>query len=294
MDGGNLNVGDHDLWAVVTVTLAAGVLVEPRHGLVSLSPVADRDNHSSLEVTLLSSKITRCAIVLVGLQHEGSTLLGESLNDVGHSSTILLELSLHVERLQGVDLVLVTRTVAIRVDTPDVLAASTSVAVPVMTFVIWCVTGVWGHVPSVLVGLHDIHLWTPLTTTFVGVTVVVATIAWRRISVHVYTWHAHQVKSGVAAAVRLGEVHIVLNRSSKEIWCVEPISLPSLVEVLCGKVDSIVVWGINTILILVGFGVWASSSEEVQGLTIFHDGDGGVSQGGSAQRCNGCKFGKHF
>ena len=97
---------------------------------------------------------------------------------------------------------------------------TTSVAAVVVRTVSWA--GVWGSSPGVLVGLHDIELWAPLSCDVVGVTVVVA-VSVVRISIRSNCWKGNGIECGDASASSRTEINVILNRSIEEIWLEEAI-----------------------------------------------------------------------
>ena len=80
----------------------------------------------------------------------------------------------------------------------------------------------WGSPPGVLVGLHDIELWAPLSCDVVGVTVVVA-VSVVRISIRANCWESNSIECGDASASSRTEINVILNRSIEEIWLEEAI-----------------------------------------------------------------------
>ena len=99
-----------------------------------------------------------------------------------------------------------------------------SVATPVAAVVVgstaWA--SVRGSPPGVLVSLHDIHLWAPLSGDVVGIAVVVAiSVVWLAISSD--SWECHGVEGSDTAASHLAEIDVVLDGSIKEFGLEEAI-----------------------------------------------------------------------
>jgi hypothetical protein len=99
------------------------------------------------------------------------------------------------------------------------LEISSGLATSVTAVVVWTISraSVWSSSPGVLVGLHDIELWTPLSCDIVGVTVIVA-VSVVGIPIRSNCWEGNSIKRGDTSASSRAEINIVLNRSVEEIW----------------------------------------------------------------------------
>lgn len=158
------------------VSLASSVSVEPFHGVPAGSPVAHSNAHTLLDWSLDGSEIVGGACSVGSVEYNGVRSLSQSdLDGIKFSSIGGFEVELDVECLLGVDFEAISWSICLWVPLVELNhAAATSVAVAVVTLGAWCVTFVHGCVPGVLVGLHDVHLWAPVSSNLVGVTVVVA------------------------------------------------------------------------------------------------------------------------
>lgn len=109
------------------------------------------------------------------------------------------ERDLGVELLQSVDGIVVSWTILSLHLMPSLLPALTSsVTIAVVTFAVWSIALVWRGLERVLVGLHDIKLWTPLAVDLVGITVVVAPATARWIAVPVLGRHQNEIEGSIA------------------------------------------------------------------------------------------------
>lgn len=124
---------------------------------------------------------------------------------------------LHMEWSSSVDLL--TRS-----ENTLLLEISGGLATSVAAVVVWTISWacVWGSSPGVLVGLHDIELWAPLSSDIVGIAVVIA-VSVVGISIRSNCWKGNSVKCGDASASGRAEINIVFNRSIEEIWLEEAI-----------------------------------------------------------------------
>ena len=94
------------------------------------------------------------------------------------------------------------------------------------------VTFVSGRVEGILIGLHEVELWAPVSSNFVCITVL------ERILVILHTGHQHSVKGSNTATADLSQVNIVFNGTTEHVWC-EVLRIVELL--LSGQVHAIVV-----------------------------------------------------
>lgn len=193
----DFNVFDNDLWLILAFSMAASVFIKPFHGVPISTPAAYSNGHTIFEIILVLISVATISTVTFASTHLlRFATLSESLG-VG---TISGPLKFHMEFFSGIDGFSWSVTNStLSFDS----AITTSVAVRVVTFFIWSVTLMWGSVPSVGIGLHDIPLWAPVASNHVGITVVVTTTAFDHISIPVFGWHGDQIESGIATASRL-------------------------------------------------------------------------------------------
>ncbi len=94
-----------------------------------------------------------------------------------------------MEWLLSVDLVLTARTIIVVADLIlRVLdACASTVALVVKAFAVWCIAGVYSGLRNEHVCLHNVVLWTIVSTNLVSITVVV-TIGVPVITVSVLAW----------------------------------------------------------------------------------------------------------
>lgn len=123
-----------------------------------------------------------------------------------------------MERLLSVNLVLTARTVVV---VPDFVlcvldACAPAVTLVVKAFSVWCIARVNSSLRNEHVCLHNVILWTIVSTNLVGITVVI-TIGVPVISVSVLAWSTNQVEGSDATTVRLAEVDIILNGATKQV-----------------------------------------------------------------------------
>ena len=121
-----------------------------------------------------------------------------------------------MERLLSINFVLTARTVIVVTNFVFCVldACASAVTLAVKTFAVWCIAGVNSSLRNEHVCLHNVVLWTIVSTNLVGITVVI-TIGVPVITVSVLTWSTNQVEGSDAATVRLAEVDIILNGATK-------------------------------------------------------------------------------
>lgn len=211
-----LEVAEVDLWTS-TDALAAGVLIEPLHGVPVSSPVAHGKGHASLDGTLDLGHVAG-AVAVVGGHSELFGALGHLDSEGGWQ----VEGDLHVEGLLGVNGVLAAWTIPVRVLlVSDLEAVSTSITIAKVALIVGSIALVWGRVPGVSVGLHEVEFWAPGTANHVGVAVVILAVGWVGVAVPVLAGHGDQVEGSVATAGGLGEVDIVGDGAAVQWWAIE-------------------------------------------------------------------------
>ena len=129
-----------------------------------------------------------------------------------------------MERLIGVNFVVVAWSVSIRLTFPPFYAFCSAVSIPVTIVVEANIAGLVARMrscgPSHLVGLHKVEFWTIIAIYFVAVTVTPA------ICVHVIwtVWfssgHSNKIEGGDAATIVLTQVDIPLDGATKKIYTV--------------------------------------------------------------------------
>lgn len=159
---GDLDVRNVQVAVVVALLLASSVTVQPRHGLANVSPVADSDGHASFKI---SNKAWVVAAAL-RVHSDGESVLRKLCGEV----VIGVESRLGSEGLGGVELF----TWAIRslsVTSLDTLAITVTPVIEAL--VAWGIAFVWSRSPGISVCLHDVEFWAEVSSTIIGVTVVV-------------------------------------------------------------------------------------------------------------------------
>ena len=117
--------------------------------------------------------------------------------------------------------------------------------------------------PSILIGLHDVHLWTVLSSDVVGITVVVAvSVVW--LAILTDGRERNRVEGSNAAAVGLTEVDVVLHRAIEELWLEEAIRVEAWA---LREGGSCVVWAVD------GVASGAALRGQVKGLVLSIDID---------------------
>lgn len=171
-------------------------------------------------------KVTEVATLIGGGPGELSIILGQGGNDVIQLVTRGLELHSSVEGIVGVNGEVVTWAIGIWIHlVKDGSTASALIAPPVVSFVSWVITFMRSSVPSILIGLHDVHLWAEVASNLIGIAVEVIGTRWPWIAVLIFAWHRDQIQSGVATACRLGNIHIPFDGSTENIWSIEHVLL---------------------------------------------------------------------
>lgn len=150
----------------------------------------------------------------------GSTVTSHvhSLSILGHggregceSGSAAVEVNLNMEWSGGVDLGSWTVLAGAEFVLGVLPAGTGSVAVVVVSLVVWSIARVWSSLVSKLVGLHNVELWAVSSTNLVGITVPETVISASVVTALVLSWHADSVEGSNASALHLGEVNIVLN-----------------------------------------------------------------------------------
>ena len=179
-------------------------MLKPRDTIVR-SPTAHNEG------TVAGERVRHATNVsIVDIRFIGGTSLSQS-----ELVACVPKFDLHMEWSSSVDLLTGSENTLL-------LEISSGLATSVATVVVWTISraGVWGSSPRVLVGLHDIELWAPLSCDIVGITVIVA-VSVVGISVRSNCWKSNSIKCGDTSASSRAEINIVLDRSIEEIWLEE-------------------------------------------------------------------------
>jgi hypothetical protein len=114
-----------------------------------------------------------------------------------------------------------SRAISIWVYLMNRFTATTSVTIVVVSIVIWSITSMWCHSEGIFVSLHKVHLWAPLISNVIGITVII--VSWTCVErpIFVLAWRRHHVESSVASTVYVSNIDVIFNRATKEIWLVE-------------------------------------------------------------------------
>lgn len=117
-----------------------------------------------------------------------------------------------MEFLQGINWILTARPILACQFVPCLLVALTaSIAIIVVALAVRGIALMWRRLEGVNVCFHDIELGAPLPIYIIGVAIVVAPAAWRRITLLVFSRGPYEIEGSVAATADLREVHVVLN-----------------------------------------------------------------------------------
>lgn len=235
--GGDLDVRESHRAVLVAVASAASHVVQPGHCVVVSSP---ERHHNGVVVHLGSVQLAEVSRVRANIVGLAEAALGHGGLHPVEVVSRAVEFNGLVESLSGVDLGSTVWSEQVGVSSERVGSTSTSVAVPVLLGLAWVVTLVRGGGNNVFVTFEEVHLWAPVATNLVSITVVVSTVTGNWISVVVHSWHLDGVDGSIARAADTTVSDIVLNLLSNQVE-VEEVVWVKRVLIHGGEVSSVIV-----------------------------------------------------
>ena len=175
----------------------------------------------------------RQVLAVTGCLHKFSITLSHGNRVADEYSITLFKVKFHMEFIVGVD----ARGASGNVFACDVVLVNVQSAfTPAITVIIdsvgWGVTFVSSRVEGILIGLHEIELWAPVSSNLVCITIL------ERILIVLHAGHQHSVKGGDTATADFTQVNIVFDGATEHVWH-EVLRIVELL--LSGQVHAIVV-----------------------------------------------------
>mmetsp|Transcript_59631 Transcript_59631/g.184872 ORF Transcript_59631/g.184872 Transcript_59631/m.184872 type:complete len:342 (+) Transcript_59631:184-1209(+) len=231
------DVADGCLAGIATRAAVAstGRLVQPAHGGSVAAPICDAQRHAGCHRVAHAIKVAAALgvikdhllpVLLEPGDHPCATCDRRAY--IGSQGVANVERRVHIKRSCGVDPIAATRTVCLAVHVPCVLPTAVAVASGVVPLVGGRIALVRSGGEHSVVGLHDVHLRTPLPADHVGVTVVRAPGAAPGTGdpAPIQRWLLDKVEREIASTTDTAKVHSEAQGPAEELEPSKAVRVP--------------------------------------------------------------------